>query len=41
MTASAIDPIRLGLIWQRLNGIVDQVAETFIRAAFSTSPSTL
>ncbi|MBT5192430.1 MAG: hydantoinase B/oxoprolinase family protein [Rhodospirillaceae bacterium] len=31
-----IDPIRLGLIWQRLNGIVDQVSETFIRAAFST-----
>ncbi len=32
----AMDPIRLGLIWQRLNGIVDQVSETFIRAAFST-----
>lgn len=31
-----MDPIRLGLIWQRLNGIVDQVSETFIRAAFST-----
>ncbi len=31
-----LDPIRLGLIWQRLNGIVDQVSETFIRAAFST-----
>ncbi|MDG2204564.1 MAG: hydantoinase B/oxoprolinase family protein, partial [Alphaproteobacteria bacterium] len=34
--SSVIDPIRLGLIWQRLNGIVDQVSETFIRAAFST-----
>ena len=33
---SSLDPIRLGLIWQRLNGIVDQVSETFIRAAFST-----
>ena len=33
---SGLDPIRLGLIWQRLNGIVDQVSETFIRAAFST-----
>ena len=31
-----LDPIRLGLVWQRLNGIVDQVSETFIRAAFST-----
>ncbi|MFP6726336.1 MAG: hydantoinase B/oxoprolinase family protein [Alphaproteobacteria bacterium] len=31
-----VDSIRLGLIWQRLNGIVDQVSETFIRAAFST-----
>ena len=36
MTDSTLDPIRLGLIWQRLNGIVDQVSETFIRAAFST-----
>ncbi|MBT5812594.1 MAG: hydantoinase B/oxoprolinase family protein, partial [Rhodospirillaceae bacterium] len=36
MTDSSLDPIRLGLIWQRLNGIVDQVSETFIRAAFST-----
>ncbi len=31
-----VDSIRLGLIWQRLNGIVDQVSETFIRAAFSS-----
>ncbi|MFT5394192.1 MAG: N-methylhydantoinase B [Gammaproteobacteria bacterium] len=36
MTDTSLDPIRLGLLWQRLNGIVDQVAETFIRAAFST-----
>ena len=35
-SVSGLDPIRLGLIWQRLNGIVDQVSETFIRAAFST-----
>ena len=34
--ADKLDPIRLGLVWQRLNGIVDQVSETFIRAAFST-----
>lgn len=31
----ALDPVRLGLIWRRLDGIVDQVAETFVRAAFS------
>ncbi len=36
MSDTPIDPIRLGLIWQRLDGIVDQVSETFIRAAFST-----
>ena len=36
MAETSLDPIRLGLIWQRLNGIVDQVSETFIRAAFST-----
>jgi len=30
-----IDPVRLGLIWRRLDGIADQVAETFVRAAFS------
>ena len=35
MTRSPIDPIRLGLLWRRLDGIVDQVAETFVRAAFS------
>ena len=30
-----MDPIRVGLIWRRLEGVVDQVAETFLRAAFS------
>ena len=35
MSTSSIDPVRLGLIWRRLDGIVDQVAETFVRAAFS------
>ena len=33
--AQVIDPVRLGLIWRRLDGIADQVAETFVRAAFS------
>ena len=36
MTDGVLDPVRLGLVWQRLNGIVDQVSETFVRAAFST-----
>ena len=31
----AIDAVRLGLLWRRLDGIVDQVSETFLRAAFS------
>lgn len=35
MAATSIDPVRLGLIWHRLDGVVDQVAETFVRAAFS------
>ena len=30
-----MDPIRIGLIWRRIEGVVDQVAETFLRAAFS------
>lgn len=30
-----LNAVRLGLIWRRLDGIVDQVAETFLRAAFS------
>lgn len=33
--AASIGPVRLGLIWRRLDGIADQVAETFVRAAFS------
>ena len=35
MNSSSLSPIRLGLIWRRLDGLVDQVSETFIRAAFS------
>jgi len=35
MVAKELTPVRLGLIWRRLDGIVDQVAETFVRAAFS------
>ena len=35
MPKNRLNPVRLGLIWRRLDGIVDQVAETFVRAAFS------
>lgn len=31
-----IDPIKLGIIWKRLNGMVDEVAESFIRSSFSS-----
>ena len=33
---SSIDAVRLGLIWQRLNGMTDEVAESFIRSSFSS-----
>jgi N-methylhydantoinase B len=33
---SSIDAVRLGLIWQRLNGMADEVAESFIRSSFSS-----
>lgn len=32
---SKIDPIKLGIIWKRLNGMIDEVAESFIRSSFS------
>ena len=32
---TALDNVRLGLIWQRLNGMIDEVAESFIRSSFS------
>ena len=35
MSKAELSAVRLGLIWRRLDGIVDQVAETFLRAAFS------
>ena len=35
MSEVHLNAVRLGLIWRRLDGIVDQVAETFLRAAFS------
>jgi N-methylhydantoinase B len=36
MTMSSIDNVRLGLIWQRLSGMADEVAESFIRSSFSS-----
>ena len=35
VSSADLGPVRLGLIWRRLDGIVDQVSETFVRAAFS------
>jgi len=35
MSEVNLSAVRLGLVWRRLDGIVDQVAETFLRAAFS------
>ena len=31
-----IDAIQLGVVWQRLNSILDEAAQTFVRTAFST-----
>jgi N-methylhydantoinase B len=33
---TTIDTVRLGLLWQRLNGMADEIAEAFIRSSFST-----
>ena len=33
---TTIDAVRLGIIWQRLNGMTDEVAESFIRSSFSS-----
>jgi N-methylhydantoinase B len=30
-----MDPIRLGTVWQRLTGLMDEVAQTFVRTSFS------
>ena len=32
---SSINSIKLGIIWKRLNGMIDEVAESFIRSSFS------
>lgn len=30
-----LSPIRLGILWQRLTGLMDEVAQTFVRTSFS------
>jgi N-methylhydantoinase B len=36
MTQARIDPVALGILWRRMAGLMDEVAETFIRTSFST-----
>lgn len=33
--ARKLSPIRLGIIWQRLTGLMDEVTQTFVRTSFS------
>lgn len=35
MRKPSLNPIRLGVVWQRLNGVMDEVAEAFVRTSFS------
>lgn len=30
------DPVQLGILWRRMSGLMDEVAETFIRTSFSS-----
>ncbi|MBI4182944.1 MAG: hydantoinase B/oxoprolinase family protein [Proteobacteria bacterium] len=36
MSRSGLGPVRLGIVWQRLNGLMDEVAQAFVRTSFST-----
>ena len=31
----SISALQLGIIWQRLTGLMDEVAQTFVRTSFS------
>jgi N-methylhydantoinase B len=33
--SSKLSPVRLGILWQRLTGLMDEVAHTFVRTSFS------
>ena len=33
---TALSPVQIGVIWERLNGLMDQVAETCVRTSFSS-----
>jgi len=35
MMAARFDPVAVGLLWRRMTGVMDEVAETFIRTSFS------
>ncbi|MCG8360217.1 MAG: hydantoinase B/oxoprolinase family protein, partial [Kiloniellales bacterium] len=30
-----LSPVKIGVVWERLNGLMDQVAETCVRTSFS------
>ena len=36
MSRTAFDPVQLGILWRRMSGLMDEVAETFIRTSFSS-----
>ena len=31
----SINTLQLGIVWQRLTGMMDEVAQTFVRTSFS------
>jgi N-methylhydantoinase B len=33
--SKSISPLQLGIVWQRLTGLMDEVAQTFVRTSFS------
>lgn len=33
--SSTIHPVQLGIVWQRLTGLMDEIAQTFVRTSFS------
>ncbi len=35
MRGARVDAIRLGTVWQRMTGLMDEVAQTFVRTSFS------
>lgn len=33
--SNSIHPVQLGIVWQRLTGLMDEIAQTFVRTSFS------